>query len=151
MTRRATVLVLPGIPVLKQEKAALGFFLAQRRLAWVSLTGDPHAVVALIVAHVIDVVVCCVDTRLTDELVPCVEAAGGRLEVIRRDPHHQARTDRQEQAIRQAAARSGASPDVVASVLGIEVEAVLKALKRLPVPAAADVERSWRAWSPTVN
>lgn len=126
--RRTILLFQPGLDVARQEKALLEY-VRERRYVVTSLTGAPSAAVALVRDHLADLVLVCFSSPGTDELADVVRDFGGELEAIRQTRRPGAPTvDQRNARLAQQAAERGATPEMIAAVLGMPVDQVLAAL-----------------------
>lgn len=136
MRSRAVVFVVVGLSAEKQLSAVLPY-LDGRHLALTSMSRDERAVVALSVDHLVEVVVCAVETSATDEIGALIAPAGGELAIVRPNPHRRHRETKAAASI-QRAAEHGLDAVAIAAVLDLPIERVYDVLR----PGRADVRRA---------
>lgn len=140
---RRTVLLFQASLAIERQEPILLEYAREHRYTVTSLTASPSAALALVRDHMIDIVLVCISTPGTDELGDLVRDFGGVLEAVRQRRQGGGLTvDQRNARLAQQAAERGATPEMIAAVLGMPLRQVLDALAARPVvgePRARDM------------
>lgn len=138
MAERAVIFVQYDKPHPDKQQVLAFARAEEQRLRIVSLSGSAADCVALVEAGAVEVVVAAIP--LPDHVASQIEAAHGRVEVVRAGPPARMRRDVSALVARMAA--KGMTPDLIAEVLSVPVRDVQQTIGGLNSPATRSREAS---------